>query len=138
MGSKSNRLSVNLTENIPLTQDYFIDIIDQIWITYSANDTFLNQNLDHWLFASVCLLLFLYYLSKFFGNNLAERVKNLFLLTFFINSVLLVFLINEYSVFLFFPFLVTLIKIISELKDNLFFEIALLIAIILNSYPYNF
>tara|TARA_B100000900_G_scaffold404419_1_gene412768 strand:+ start:1051 stop:1878 length:828 start_codon:yes stop_codon:yes gene_type:complete len=128
----------NLTENIPLTQDYFIDIIDQIWITYSANDTFLNQNLDHWLFASVSLLLFLYYLSKFFGNNLAERKKNFFLLTFFINSVLLVFLINEYSIFLFFPFLVTLIKIISELKDNLFFEIALLIAIILNSYPYNF
>ena len=128
----------NLTENIPLTQDYFIDIIDQIWITYSANDTFLNQNLDHWLFASVSLLLFLYYISKFFGNNLAERIKNLFLLTFFINSVLLVFLINEYSIFLFFPFLVTLIKIISELKDNLFFEIALLIAIILNSYPYNF
>ena len=128
----------NLTENIPLTQYYFIDIIDQIWITYSANDTFLNQNLDHWLFASVSLLLFLYYLSKFFGNNLAERKKNFFLLTFFINSVLLVFLINEYSIFLFFPFLVTLIKIISELKDNLFFEIALLIAIILNSYPYNF
>ena len=128
----------NLTENIPLTQDYFIDIIDQIWITYSANDTFLNQNLDHWLFASVSLLLFLYYLSKFFGNNLAERKKNFFLLTFFINSVLLVFLINEYSIFLFFPFLVTLTKIISELKDNLFFEIALLIAIILNSYPYNF
>ena len=128
----------NLTENIPLTQYYFIDIIDQIWITYSANDTFLNQNLDHWLFASVSLLLFLYYISKFFGNNLAERIKNLFLLTFFINSVLLVFLINEYSIFLFFPFLVTLIKIISELKDNLFFEIALLIAIILNSYPYNF
>ena len=128
----------NLTENIPLTQDYFIDIIDQIWITYSANDTFLNQNFDHWLFASVSLLLFLYYLSKFFGNNLAERKKNFFLLTFFINSVLLVFLINEYSIFLFFPFLVTLIKIISELKDNLFFEIALLIAIILNSYPYNF
>ena len=128
----------NLTENIPLTQDYFIDIIDQIWITYSANDTFLNQNFDHWLFASVSLLLFLYYLSKFFANNLAERKKNFFLLTFFINSVLLVFLINEYSIFLFFPFLVTLIKIISELKDNLFFEIALLIAIILNSYPYNF
>ena len=128
----------NLTENIPLTQYYFIDIIDQIWITYSANDTFLNQKLDHWLFASVSLLLFLYYISKFFGNNLAERKKNFFLLTFFINSVLLVFLINEYSIFLFFPFLVTLIKIISELKDNLFFEIALLIAIILNSYPYNF
>ena len=128
----------DLTENIQLTQDYFIDIIDQIWITYSANDTFLNQNLDHWLFASITLLIFLYYSFRFFGNNLGERIKNLFLLTFFINSILLSFVINEYSIFLFFPFLVTLVKIISELKDNLFFETVVLIAIILNSYPYNF
>lgn len=128
----------DLTENIPLTQDYFIDIIDQIWITYSANDTFLNQNLDHWLFASISLLIFLYYSFRFFGNNLGERIKNLFLLTFYINSILLSFIINEYSIFLFFPFLVTLVKIISELKDNLFFETVVLIAIILNSYPYNF
>ena len=128
----------DLTENIQLTQDYFIDIIDQIWIAYSANDTFLNQNLDHWLFASISLLIFLYYSFRFFGNNLGERIKNLFLLTFFINSILLSFVINEYSIFLFFPFLVTLVKIISELKDNLFFETVVLIAIILNSYPYNF
>ena len=128
----------DLTENIQLTQDYFIDIIDQIWITYSANDTFLNQNLDHWLFASISLLIFLYYSFRFFGNNLGERIKNLFLITFFINSILLSFVINEYSIFLFFPFLVTLVKIISELKDNLFFETVVLIAIILNSYPYNF
>ena len=128
----------DLTENIQLTQDYFIDIIDQIWIAYSANDTFLNQNLDHWLFASITLLIFLYYSFRFFGNNLGERIKNLFLITFFINSILLSFVINEYSIFLFFPFLVTLVKIISELKDNLFFETVVLIAIILNSYPYNF
>ena len=128
----------DLTENIPLTQDYFINIIDQIWITYSTNDTFLNQNLDHWLFASISLLIFLYYSFRFFGNNLVERIKNLFLFTFFINSFFLSFIINEYSIFLFFPFLVTLVKIISELKDNLFFETVVLIAIILNSYPYNF
>ena len=128
----------DLTENISLTQDYFIDIIDRIWIAYSANDTFLNQNLDHWLFASISLLIFLYYSFRFFGNNLGERIKNLFLITFFINSILLSFVINEYSIFLFFPFLVTLVKIISELKDNLFFETVVLIAIILNSYPYNF
>ena len=125
----------DLTENTPLTQDYFIDIIDQIWIIYSANDIFLNQNLDHWFFAPISLLIFLYYSFRFFGNNLGERIKNLFLLTFFINSILISFLINEYSIFLFFPFLVTLVKIISELKDNLFFETVVLIAIILNSYP---
>ena len=128
----------DIIENIPLTQDSFIEIIDQIWIIYSTDDTFLNQNIDHWLFASISLLIFLYYSFRFFGNNLGERIKNLFLLTFFINSILLSFLIYEYSIFLFFPFLVTLVKIISELKDNLFFETVVLIAIILNSYPYNF
>ena len=129
---------LDLTVNIPINQDYFIDVIDKIWITYSANYTFLNQSLGHWLFSSISLLIFLYYSLRFFGNNLGERIKNLFLLTFFINSLPLSFIINEYSIFLFFPFLVTLIKIISELKDNLFFETVVLIAIILNSYPYNF
>ena len=129
---------LDLTVNIPITQDYFIDVIDKIWITYSANYTFLNQSLGHWLFSSISLLIFLYYSLRFFGNNLGERIKNLFLLTFFINSLPLSFIINEYSIFLFFPFLVTLVKIISELKDNLFFETVVLIAIILNSYPYNF
>tara|TARA_B100001027_G_scaffold216760_1_gene194156 strand:+ start:1510 stop:2172 length:663 start_codon:yes stop_codon:yes gene_type:complete len=128
----------DLTVNFPLTQDYFIEIIDQIWITYSANDIFLNQNIDHWLFASISLSIFLYYSFRFFGNNLGERIKNLFLLAFFINSILLSLIINECSVFLFFPFLVTLVKIISELKENWFFETVVLIAIILNSYPYNF
>ncbi len=129
---------VHFTLNIPITQDYFIYIIDQIWITYSANDIFLIKNLKHWLFASISLLIFLYYSLRFFGNNLGERIKNFFLLIFFINSILFSFIINEYSIFLFFPFLVTLVKIISELKDNLFFETIVLIAIILNSYPYNF
>ena len=129
---------LDFTSNAPTTLDYLIYIVDQIWITHSSSDTFLNVNFNHWLFASVSLLIFFYYFFKFFGNSLTERIKNLFLLTFFINSILLSLIINEYSIFLFFPFLVTLVKIISELGDNLFFEIVILIAIILNSYPYNF
>ena len=129
---------LDLTANISLTPDYLIYIVDQTWIKYTSSDIFPKDNFSHWLFAFVSFLIFLYYSFRFFGNNLAERLKNLFLLTFFINSILLAFVINEYSIFLFFPFLVTLVKIISELKDNLFFEIAVLIAIILNSYPYNF
>ena len=129
---------LNFTSNITITLDYLINIIDQIWITKSSSNTFLNENFNHWLFASVSLLIFIYYSFRFFGNNLLERIKNLFLLIFFINSILLSFIINEYSIFLFFPFLVTLVKIISELRDNLFIEIVVLIAIIINSYPYNF
>ena len=129
---------LDFTSNITITLDYLINIIDQIWITKSSSNTFLNENFNHWLFASVSLLIFIYYSFRFFGNNLLERIKNLFLLIFFINSILLSFIINEYSIFLFFPFLVTLVKIISELRDNLFIEIVVLIAIIINSYPYNF
>ncbi len=129
---------LDFTSNITITLDYLINIIDQIWITNSSSNTFLNENFNHWLFASFSLLIFIYYSFRFFGNNLLERIKNLFLLIFFINSILLSFIINEYSIFLFFPFLVTLVKIISELRDNLFIEIVVLIAIIINSYPYNF
>ena len=54
------------------------------------------------------------------------------------SGIILVFLIKEYSIFLFFPFLVTLIKIISELRDNLFFEVVILNIVLINSYPFNF
>jgi len=129
---------LDFTASTAITPDYLIYIIDQIWITYSSSNPYLENNTSHWLFALVSLLIFLYYSFRFFGNNLTERLKNLFLLIFFINSILLSFIINEYSIFLFFPFLVTLIKIISKLRDNLFFELVVLMAIILNSYPYNF
>ena len=129
---------LDLTANITITSDYLIYSIDRIWTTYSSSEIFLNENFKHWSFVFISILIFLYYSFRFFGNNLAERIKNLFLLTFFINSILISFIINEYSIFLFFPFLVTLVKIISKLRDNLFFEIVVLTAIILNSYPYNF
>ena len=115
----------------------FSYINGQIWEAYISIEIILNQRFNHWLFASVCIVIYVYYLYNFFGNNLNERNKNLFLSIFFINSIFLVFMINEYSIFLFFPFLVTLVKIISELRDNFIFEIIVLTAIILNSYPYN-
>jgi len=115
----------------------FSYITGQIWNAYISMEIILNQRFNHWLFASVCIVIYVYYLYNFFGNNLNERNKNLFLSIFFINSIFLVFMINEYSIFLFFPFLVTLVKIISELRDNFIFEIIVLTAIILNSYPFN-
>ena len=129
---------LDFTASTAITPDYLIYIIDQIWITYNSSIAYIENYTSHRLFALVSLLIFLYYSFRFFGNNLTERLKNLFLLIFFINSILLSFIINEYSIFLFFPFLVTLVKIISELRDNLFIEIVVLIAIIINSYPYNF
>ena len=122
-------------------EDFFkilMGYLDLIWVKLSSSKAILNAGFYHWIFALTCSLIFIYYCFKFFGNNLTERIKNLFLFIFFLNSIILVFLIKEYSVFLFFPFLVTLIKIISELRDNLFFEVVILTIVLINSYPFNF
>ena len=124
-----------LTLNIYEFTDLLLYIPEQILEAYNSIELISNQGYDHWLFVFVSVGIFGYYFYRFFGNNIKEINKNLFLLTFFVNSSLLAFVINEYSIFLFFPFLVTLVKIISELRDNLIFEIAILLAIILNSYP---
>ena len=129
---------LNLITGVELSINSIIGHIDLFWIKLSSSRAILNAGFYHWLFALACLLTFIYYSFKFFGNNLAERIKNLFLFTLFLNSIFLVFLIKEYSIFLFFPFLVTLIKIISELRDNLFFEVIILTIILINSYPFNF
>ena len=113
-----------------------VKFLDLIWIKLESIKILSELNLIHSSFGIICSLIFAFYALNYFGSNLSERIKSLFLLVFFINSILLVFLIKEYSIFLFFPFLVTLIKIISELRDDLFFEITLLTIILINSYPF--
>ena len=129
---------LNLLTGVELSVNSFMGYLDLIWVKLSSSKAILNTGFYHWIFALTCTLIFIYYCFKFFGNNLTERIKNLFLFIFFLNSIILVFLIKEYSIFLFFPFLVTLIKIISELRDNLFFEVVILIIVLINSYPFNF
>ena len=129
---------LNLLTGVELSVNSFMGYLDLIWVKLSSSKAILNVGFYHWIFALTCSLIFIYYSFKFFGNNLTERIKNLFLFIFFLNSTILVFLIKEYSIFLFFPFLVTLIKIISELRDNLFFEVVILTIILINSYPFNF
>ena len=129
---------LNLLTGVELSVNSFMGYLDLIWVKLSFSKAILNAGFYHWIFALTFSLVFIYYCFKFFGNNLTERIKNLFLFIFFLNSIILVFLIKEYSVFLFFPFLVTLIKIISELRDNLFFEVVILTIVLINSYPFNF
>ncbi len=131
-------VTLNLITGVELSINSIIGHIDLFWIKLSSSKAILNAGFYHLFFALACSLTFIYYSFKFFGNNLAERIKNIFLFTLFLNSIFLVFLIKEYSIFLFFPFLVTLIKIISELRDNLFFEVIILAIILINSYPFNF
>ena len=88
------------------------------------------------LFPSISLLVFLLYVFKYFGKNLHERLKNSFLLIFYLNSTVMIFIIEDYTIFLFFPFLVTLIRIISHLRRSLFFELVIVLAILFNSFSF--
>ena len=119
---------------INLNLIFFINNAEITWHSLTTNKM-LYSDFNHWAFGIVVALIFTLYSLKFFGNNLTDRMKNLFLLIFFLNSLVFMFLIKEYSILLFFPFLVTLVKIISMLRNNLFFEIGILTIILLNSYP---
>ena len=88
------------------------------------------------IFPIMAISIFSIYIFKYFGNNLNERLKNSFLTLFFLNSIALFFLAEDYTIFLFFPFLVTLVKIISAQRINLFFEIVILTTIMINSYSF--
>ena len=121
---------------IDLNLNLFINNIEIIWLNLKKYKILLYNDFNHWVFGLMMVLIFALYSLNFFGNNLIERLKNLFLLIFFLNSLAFIFLIKEYSILLFFPFLVTLIKIISRLRNNLFFEIGILTIILLNSYPF--
>lgn len=119
-----------------LSLNFIINHLDLFIIQLNAGKASMYNDYFHWPFAVSSSILFIFYSFKYFGKNLSERIKNLFLLIFFLNSLALVLLINEYSILLFFPFLVTLIKIISELKMNLFIEMTILTIILINSYPF--
>jgi len=118
-----------------LSLNFIINHLDLFIIHLNAGKASMYNDYFHWPFAVSSSILFIFYSFKYFGKNLSERIKNLFLLIFFLNSLALVLLINEHSIFLFFPFLVTLIKIISELKMNLFIEMTILTIILIISYP---
>ena len=94
-----------LSLNIYEFTDLLLYIPEQILEAYNSIELISNQGYDHWLFVFVSVGIFVYYFYRFFGNTIKEINKNLFLLTFFVNSSLLAFVINEYPIFLFFPFL---------------------------------
>ncbi len=127
---------ISYTSLETLNGDFIINNLDLFIITLNADKALMYNDYFHWSFAVLSSIIFIIYSFKYFGKNLSERIKNLFLLIFFLNSLLLALLIKEYSIFLFFPFLVTLIKIISELKMNLFIEMTILTIILINSCPF--
>tara|TARA_Y100000991_G_scaffold209432_1_gene189543 strand:+ start:43359 stop:44252 length:894 start_codon:yes stop_codon:yes gene_type:complete len=127
---------LSLTKESSFNLEYFNTFIDDFLSSLVVDNNTINNNYIHLLPVIALTIIFIIYLFKYFGSNLIERKKNFFLIIFFLNSFFLIFLINEYSIFLFFPFLITLTKIISELRINLLVEIMIIILILINSYPF--
>jgi len=127
---------LSLTKEFSLNYFYLIKISENFLFDFQSCHYCPDLGFPKILFPITAISIFSIYIFKFFGSNLNERLKNSFLTLFFLNSIALFFLAEDYTIFLFFPFLVTLIKIISVQRINLFFEIVILTTIMINSYSF--
>ena len=127
---------LSLTKEFSLNYFYLIKISENFLFDFQSCHYCPDLGFPKILFPITAISIFSIYIFQFFGSNLNERLKNSFLTLFFLNSIALFFLAEDYTIFLFFPFLVTLIKIISVQRINLFFEIVILTTIMINSYSF--
>ena len=127
---------LSLTKEFSLNYFYLIKISENFLFDFQSCHYCPDLGFPTILFPITAISIFSIYIFKYFGSNLNERLKNSFLTLFFLNSIALFFLAEDYTIFLFFPFLVTLVKIISVQRINLFFEIVILTTIMINSYSF--
>ena len=127
---------LSLTKEFSLNYHYLIKISENFLFDFQSCHYCPDLSFPKILFPIIAISIFSIYIFKYFGSNLNERLKNSFLTLFFLNSIALFFLAEDYTIFLFFPFLVTLVKIISVQRINLFFEIVILTTIMINSYSF--
>ena len=127
---------LSLTKEFSLNYYYLIKISENFLFDFQSCHYCPDLGFPKILFPITAISIFSIYIFKYFGSNLNERLKNSFLTLFFLNSIALFFLAEDYTIFLFFPFLVTLVKIISVQRINLFFEIVVLTTIMINSYSF--
>ena len=127
---------LSLTKEFSLNYFYLIKISENFLFDFQSCHYCPDLGFPKILFPITAISIFSIYIFKYFGSNLNERLKNSFLTLFFLNSIALFFLAEDYTIFLFFPFLVTLVKIISVQRINLFFEIVILTTIMINSYSF--
>ena len=127
---------LSLTKEFSLNYFYLIKISENFLFDFQSCHYCPDLGFPKILFPITAISIFSIYIFKYFGSNLNERLKNSFLTLFFLNSIALFFLAEDYTIFLFFPFLVTLVKIISVQRINLFFEIVVLTTIMINSYSF--
>ena len=128
--------TAHLIKNLEFDFNSLMLQLELLIISFDTNFLNINNDFFHLIPAVITAFLVANYTFNYFGNNLTERIRNTFLLIFSLNSLLFAFIINEYSIFLFFPFLVTLIKTISELKINLLTETLIIAVIIISCYPF--
>ena len=129
-------LFTSLSSSFSFNYIYLAETLDSFILEFYKCSECPNFSFPQILLPSISLLIFLLYLIKYFGSNLNERIKNSFLLIFYLNSILMIFIIEDYAIFFFFPFLVTLIRIISHLRRSLFFELVIVLAILFNSFSF--
>ena len=127
---------LSLTKEFSLNYYYLIKISENFLFDFQSCHYCPDLSFPKILFPIIAISIFSIYIFKYYGSNLNERLKNSFLTLFFLNSIALFFLAEDYTIFLFFPFLVTLVKIISVQRINLFFEIVILTTIMINSYSF--
>jgi len=127
---------LSLTKEFSLNYFYLIKISENFLFDFQSCHYCPDLSFPKILFPIIAMSIFSIYIFKYYGSNLNERLKNSFLSLFFLNSIALFFLAEDYTIFLFFPFLVTLVKIISAQRINLFFEIVILTTIMINSYSF--
>ena len=127
---------LSLTKEFSLNYFYLIRISENFLFDFQSCHYCPDLSFPKILFPIIAISIFSIYIFKYYGSNLNERLKNSFLTLFFLNSIALFFLAEDYTIFLFFPFLVTLVKIISVQRINLFFEIVILTTIMINSYSF--
>ena len=123
IGIQAAILILLFTNNILLENELHIDFSTFYEFQVSSTD---KQSILILLIISV---LFFYYMFNNFSNNLKTRMYNLFMIIYFLNSLVLALISRELFVFLFFPFLISFSNIISNLKHKLIFEISLILVI---------
>ena len=123
IGIQAAILILLFTNNFLLENELHIDFSTFYEFQVSSTD---KQSILILLIISV---LFFYYMFNNLSNNLKTRMYNLFMIIYFLNSLVLALISRELFVFLFFPFLISFSNIISNLKYKLIFEISLILII---------
>ena len=94
-------LFTSLSSSFSFNFDYLVETLDSFILEFHKCSECPNLTFPQILFPSISLLVFLLYVFKYFWKQSTREVKNSFLLIFYINSIVMIFIIEDYTIFLF-------------------------------------